>query len=60
MKRPSSYPKHPIMPVAVCVAGFLAIGGTNLQAKEIQVGRYSTTTTASSTDSNHKPVREPN
>lgn len=46
MKRPSSYPTHPIMPVAVCVAGFLAIGGTNLQAKEIQVGRYSTTTTA--------------
>ena len=45
MKRPSSYPKHPIMPVAVCVAGFLAIGGTNLQAKEIQVARYSTTTT---------------
>ena len=46
MKRPSYYPKHPITPVAVCVAGFLAIGGTNLQAKEIQIGRYSTTTTA--------------
>jgi len=46
MKRPSYYPKHPITPVAVCVAGFLAIGGTNLQAKEIQVARYSTTTIA--------------
>ena len=46
MKRRRFYPKHPITPVAVCVAGLLVIGGTSLQAKEIQVGRYSTTTTA--------------
>ncbi len=45
MKRSLLCPTHPVTAAAICVAGILTVGSVNLQAKDIQVGRYSTLTT---------------
>lgn len=41
MKRFVSHPKRPIAPIAICVAGICTLASMNLQANDIQVGRYS-------------------
>ncbi len=45
MKRSLLCPTHPVTAAAICVAGILTVGSVNLQAKDIQVGRYSMLTT---------------
>ena len=41
MKRSIFHPTHPVTAIAICVAGICAVASVNLQANDIQVGRYS-------------------
>ena len=41
MKRFLFHPTHPATAIAICIAGICAVASVNLQAKDIQVGRYS-------------------
>jgi len=41
MKRPTVIPTHPITAIRNCVAGLCAVASVNLQANDLQVGRYS-------------------
>ena len=41
MKRSIFHPTHPVAAAAICLAGFCAVASVNLQANDIQVGRYS-------------------
>jgi len=41
MKRSTVIPTHPITAVRICVAGLCAVASVNLQANDLQVGRYS-------------------
>ena len=41
MKRSIFHPTHPVAASAICLAGFCAVASVNLQANDIQVGRYS-------------------
>jgi len=41
MKRSTIMPTHPITAVRICVAGLCAVASVNLQANDLQVGRYS-------------------
>ena len=53
MTRSIFYPTHPVAAVAICLAGICAVASVNLQANDLQVGRYSlfaTTLTKAQTD----------
>jgi len=41
MKRSIFHPTHPVAAVAICIAGICSVASVNLQANDIQVGRYS-------------------
>ena len=41
MKRSTGIPTHPITAIRICVAGLCAVASVNLQANDLQVGRYS-------------------
>ncbi len=41
MKRSVSHPTDTIVPIAICIAGICTLASMNLQANDIQVGRYS-------------------
>ncbi len=41
MKRSIFHPTHPVAAIAICAAGICTVVSVNLQAKDIQVGRYS-------------------
>ena len=41
MKRSIFHPTHPVAAVAICLAGICTVASVNLQANDIQVGRYS-------------------
>ena len=41
MKRSTVIPSRPITAVRICVAGICAVASVNLQANDLQVGRYS-------------------
>lgn len=41
MKRSIFHPTHPVAATAICLAGICFVASVNLQAKDIQVGRYS-------------------
>ena len=41
MKRSIFHPTHPVAATAICIAGFCTVASVNLQANDIQVGRYS-------------------
>jgi type IV pili sensor histidine kinase/response regulator len=41
MKRSTVIPTHPIKAIRICIAGLCAVASVNLQANELQVGRYS-------------------
>ena len=41
MKRSIFHPTHPVAAIAICVAGICAVASVNLQANDLQVGRYS-------------------
>jgi len=41
MKRSIFHPTHPVAAVAICLAGICSVASVNLQASDIQVGRYS-------------------
>ena len=41
MKRLLFHPTHPVAAIAVCVAGLCTLASVNLQAGDVQVGRYS-------------------
>lgn len=41
MKRSIFHPTHPVMATAICIAGICTVASVNLQANDIQVGRYS-------------------
>ena len=41
MKRSLLNPTHPIAAIVICIAGICSVASVNLQAKDIQVGRYS-------------------
>ena len=41
MKRSIFNPTHPLAAVAICLAGICSVASVNLQANDIQVGRYS-------------------
>lgn len=41
MKRSSFDPIHPVSAIAICVAGLFTVASVNLQANDLQVGRYS-------------------
>ena len=41
MKRSTVIPTHPITVIRICVAGLCAAASVNLQANDLQVGRYS-------------------
>ena len=41
MKRSIFHPTHPVAAIAICIAGICTVASVNLQAKDIQVGRYS-------------------
>ena len=41
MKRSIFHPTHPVAAVAICLAGICSVASVNLQANDIQVGRYS-------------------
>jgi conjugative transfer region protein (TIGR03748 family) len=45
MKRSIFHPTHPVAASAICLVGFCAVASVNLQADDIQVGRYSLFTT---------------
>ncbi len=42
MKKSILNPAHPVTAIAICVAGICTLASVNLQAKDLQVGRYST------------------
>ena len=41
MTRSILHPTHPVAAVAICLAGICAVASVNLQANDLQVGRYS-------------------
>ena len=41
MKRSILHPTHPVAAVAICLAGICSVASVDLQANDIQVGRYS-------------------
>ncbi|MGB5605083.1 MAG: hypothetical protein WBN51_01080, partial [Gammaproteobacteria bacterium] len=41
MRRSIFHPTHPVAATAFCIAGFCTVASVNLQANDIQVGRYS-------------------
>jgi type IV pili sensor histidine kinase/response regulator len=41
MRRSIFHPTHPLAATAICIAGFCTVASVNLQANDIQVGRYS-------------------
>ena len=41
MKRSIFHPTHPVAATAICLAGICLVGSVNLQAKDVQIGRYS-------------------
>ena len=41
MKQPIFHPAHPVAALAICLAGICSVASVNLQANDIQVGRYS-------------------
>ena len=41
MKRSIFHPTHPVTATAICLAGICLVGSVNLQAKDVQIGRYS-------------------
>lgn len=41
MKKSIYHPTHPVAATAICFAGICLVGSVNLQAKDVQVGRYS-------------------
>ena len=41
MKRSIFHPTHPVAALAICLAGICSVASVNLQANDIQVGRYS-------------------
>jgi len=41
MKRSIFNPKHPVAAIAICIAGICTVASVNLQANDLQVGRYS-------------------
>ncbi len=41
MKRSVFHPAHPVAAIAICIAGICTVASVNLQAKDLQVGRYS-------------------
>ena len=41
MKRSIFHPTHPVAATAICLAGFCTVASVDLQANDIQVGRYS-------------------
>lgn len=41
MKRFFFHPTHPVAATAICLAGICFVASVNLQAKDVQVGRYS-------------------
>ncbi|MCG7890205.1 MAG: pili assembly chaperone [Candidatus Thiodiazotropha endolucinida] len=41
MKRSIFNPTHPVTAIAICVAGICTVASVNLQANDLQVGRYS-------------------
>ena len=41
MKRSIFHPTHPVTALAICLAGVCSVASVNLQASDIQVGRYS-------------------
>ena len=41
MKKSILNPTHPVTAIAICVAGICTVASVNLQANDIQVGRYS-------------------
>jgi len=41
VKRSIFHPTHPIAATAICLAGICTVASVNLQANDIQVGRYS-------------------
>lgn len=41
MKRSIFHPTHPVAATAICLAGICLVGSVNLQANDVQVGRYS-------------------
>lgn len=41
MKRSIFHPTHPVAASAICLAGICTVASVNLQANDIQVGRYS-------------------
>ena len=41
MKRSIFHPTHPVAAVAICLAGICSVASVNLQANDIQTGRYS-------------------
>ena len=40
MKKSILIPPHPVAAVAICVAGICSVASENLQANELQIGRY--------------------
>jgi len=41
MKRSVFHPAHPVTAIAICIAGICTVASVNLQANDLQVGRYS-------------------
>ncbi len=41
MKRSIFHPTHPVTAIAICIAGICTVASVNLQANDVQVGRYS-------------------
>ena len=41
MKRSIIHPSHPVAATAICIAGICTVASVNLQANDLQVGRYS-------------------
>jgi len=41
MKRSIVHPTHPVTALVICLAGICSVASVNLQASDIQVGRYS-------------------
>ncbi len=41
MKRSIFHPTHPVAAITICAAGICTVASVNLQAKDVQVGRYS-------------------
>ena len=41
MKRSTFLPTHPVTAIGICVASLCAVASVNLQANDLQVGRYS-------------------